>query len=335
LTVIVIHAGMPKAGSSSIQEWLEANSATVREQGYTVSVAREGESGDPVFVPHEGGAVNSGWVVDRVVEMPATERREAVDVFVDALASCAEQYGNIVISGESFAQMFWSGSSPAFESLQRLSTLHEVRVAYYVRPQHASLEAEWRQWGFRGGEQPSTYIERCAGHLHYATTRSTAHALAPGMDFEPRPFRRDLIDSGDPVVDFAGRFLGVEVHEASRRANRGLPLEVVNILRAAPVGMFWDDAHDNGRIERIKQLLGGDLFPEDDRVALSRRVLGKYAFNRFAAENAELGWEDFVPLPDDEARIPGLEALDRLWAPTTSPGELFLLFRALQIAVSD
>jgi hypothetical protein len=332
VTVIVIHVGMPKAGSTSIQQWLETNSATLREQGFTVAALSQADAAEGIaFAPYERGGVNFSSVITRFGREAHPQWEKFANAFVAELTSCAERYGNVVVSGEAFAM---NARPPILTRLQQLTAQHEVRIACYVRPQHTSLEAMWREWGYRSGKQPSAYIEQATPAHRYATGRRALRAVAPGLEFEPRPFREDLLDGGDVVVDFAQRFLGVEVNGAGERANRGLPLEMVNLLRAAPHGMFWDSLDDYDRLHRVKQLHIDQHLPEDDRIALSRQVLRKYAFDRFAAENAELGWDDFVPPPDDN-ETPRLGALDQLWAPRASPAELDLLFRALDAAIQD
>lgn len=334
VTTIVIHAGMPKAGSSSVQQWLKTSAAALRERAFTVAVSRWNEAEEVVFSPYEGGKVTSDWIVVQEEDEPAAWQRRA-DAFVAGLASSADRHGNIVVSSEGFSGIFFGKWPSALTGLQQLATRYDVRVAYYARPQHTSLEAAWRQWGFRGELSPSACIERYAAFLHHASTVRAVQRLAPDVEFEPRPFRMDLLDSGDVVADFALRFLGIEVDEIPEPANRGLPLEVVNALRAAPPGMFWDSPHDNGRVERIKRLYVGKPLPEDERIALSRQVLRKYAYDRFASDNAELGWNDFILPPDDGGRIPGLDALDELWEPRASPAELSILFGALRAAIED
>lgn len=326
---------MPKAGSSGVQQWLAENVDALGTRAFTVAVSHWNEAERIVFSPYEGGGVNSDWIVGCAAKRTVSGRRELADAFVAALASAATRYGNIIVSSESFSTLFWSAYAPMLAGLQRLATSYEVRVAYYARPQHSSLEAGWRQWGYRTEQPPSTFLERYANRLHYADTRRAVQSLAPDLRFEPRPFREDLLDSGDVVTDFARRFLEIEVDAPSERANRGLPLEVVNVLRAAPPGMFWDSPHDNERVERIKPLYVDQRFPEDDRIALSRLVLRKYAFDRFAADNAELGWDDFVLPPADGEDVPELEAIDQLWEPRASPVELCALFRALRAAIED
>lgn len=334
VAVIVIHAGMGKAGSSSVQRWLQTNSPALREGGFTLLAAPPSESGEIAFAPHDGGRFNSRWIMESVLADPAAAQQRA-DAFAEALAVSAERYGDVVVSAEAFGRVFYGPHVPTLTALQRLSARHEVRVAYYARPQHTSLEARWRQAGFRTAMRPSTFIERRAAILHYASTRRGVRSLAPGVQFEPRPFHEDLLDGGDVVADFAGRFLGVEAAEEVW-VNRGLPLEVVNVLHAAPPGMFWDRSYGNRRVKRIKQLLDGHPIPEKaERIAFSRQVLLKYAYERFAAENSALGWEDFVPEPEDPEGTPGLEALDELWAPQASEAELSVLFRTLLAAIDE
>ncbi len=330
---IVIHAGMPKAGSTSIQVWLEKNWKWLRERDLTVLVAPRSDSGEIAFEPYGEGPVDSGWMIEEVRRAPLAAQRKTAGGLVDGLAECADRFGDVLVSSEHFAIPFWRVSGPALAAFQQLSASHEVVVAYYARPQDSSLEAAWRQAGYRTGSPPSVYIAENALRMDYAATRTAVRQAAPGLGFEPKRFRTDLLHRGDVVSDFARHFLGIELEGETEWANRGLPLEVVNVLRAAPPAMFWDPSYGNLRIARIKTLLDGERFPEDDRVALSRQVLRKYAYERFGDGNAELGWEDFVLPPDDPDGVPGLEALDWLWTPSASPAELSLIFRALRAAI--
>jgi hypothetical protein len=333
VTAIVVHAGMPKAGSSSVQHWLQLNSKGLRERGLTVLIGRQTESGGIEFAPYERGPVVSNWIVNDAIGMPDAFQQRRSDAFVSGLSAAAERYGNVIVSAEAFATPFWSLHAISLEGFQQLATRYEVRVAYYARPQHSHLEAAWRQWGFRLDVPPSVYIRERSPDLAYATTSKGVARLAPAVGFQPRPFRADLLTGGDVVRDFASRFLGIELSEPAKRVNAGLPLEVAVLLREAPSAMFWDSAHDNARTDAIKRALADLELPEDEHIALSRRILRKYAFELYGSENAELGWKDFVTLPEDATELPGIEALDSLWAPSASPAELAILFRALHAAI--
>jgi hypothetical protein len=333
VTVIIIHAGMGKAGSSSIQHWLQRNSGELRERGFTVLTASETEGGGIEFVPHEGGGVNLGWIAAGATKISDAGRQKRVENFVAGLDRAARRHGDTIVSSEAFATPFWSLHAVSLGGFQWLATRHEVRVAYYARPQHTCLEAHWRQTGYRLGQSPSAHVESRAPRLAYASTRAGVRSLAPGIEFEPRPFRTDLLHRGDVVSDFAHAFLGIDLPRTGEWTNRGLPLEVVNLLHTAPPGRFWARSYGNARIKRIKRLLDGTTLPEDEHIALSRRILRKYAYERYGAENAELGWSDFVTPPEDADELPGLEALDSLWAPRATRAERAILFRALSAAI--
>jgi hypothetical protein len=333
MAIVLIHAGMPKAGSSSIQEWLRKSHEALREKGFTLVVAPPGELDDIAFVAYEEGDVDSGWMIEKAVGRPRATQQRVVEAMMEGLAECAERFGDLIVSSEHFAIPLWSLHGPTLAGFQQLATSHELRIAYYVRPQHSSLEAAWRQAGWRMEEPPSVYISDNAPRMDYAATRKGIGEVAPAVGFEPKPFRPDLLERGDVVADFARHFLGLEIGEETEWVNKGLPLEVLIALRAAPPAMFWDQSYGNTRIARIKALVDGVSFPEGDRIALSRQVLRKYAHAIFAEGNAELGWDDFVPPPDEPERVPGLEALDQLWTPRASPAELALLFRALRAAI--
>ena len=113
-----------------------------------------------------------------------------------------------------------------------------------------------------------------------------------------------------------------------------MPLEVVNLLRAAPEGMFWDSMHDNAALNEIKQVLGELEWPRSDRIQRSRAVLQAYCHARFEQGNRELSRRlgcpvsEWIPAPDDN--VPGdLAELDSLWAPHGSPAEREAFFTSI------
>jgi hypothetical protein len=325
MSAILIHAGMPKTGSSSIQEWLIVNNARLRDYDFTVVVAPPSKRGDIAFVPFEEGQVKSEWIIRDAL------RKHFAQVGRDlaaALRIAAAQYGNIIITGEDLAPLFAS-RNPALPALERLAMSHEVRIAYYARPQHTALEALWRERGYRKQTAPAAYVRSLVDSLRYASSRTAVWASAPRIDFQPVPFRRDLLMSGNVVADFASRFLGIEAG-GLKWANKGLPLEVVNVLRASSSRSFAGARFSEERFWRCRALAFQRPLPDDDeRIGVSRLILQKFAHETYSAENSELGWEDFVPAPDDPESIPGLEALDELWEPRASLAELALLLRAL------
>ncbi len=339
---IVLHAGIPKAGSSSVQEWLRKHATTLRRRhGIFVFVATcepiiPSKQTKPVhrvsLMLHQKGSVNSGGLVECYLAHDS-DKKAIAGAFFEQLDRAADRHPVVVLSGEAFAHVFWKGDGVFLEALDRLAHRHETRVAYYVRPQHSTLEAAWRQWGFRTDRQPSRFIAERARHLHYFSTYEAMRRLIPKVSFQPRPFRRDLLDSENIVVDFAKRFLDLvdtPTLSSDLWVNRGLPLEIVNLLRKMPEGILWRSPHDNFRLNQLKRIVGRLELPASEKIRTSRTVLQHYCHEVFEEDNlkliAALRWETdhFVPAV---ASLPkgselGLSALDTLWEPSASEGEL-------------
>jgi hypothetical protein len=337
---IVIHAGMPKAGSSTVQRWLVVNARRLqREHGVTLAVAR---GADPLLVSEFDGSesINSQALV-LTMKRGADARAGALTEFFSGLEGLGERNSLVLLTSETFADALWRPDEDFIEGLDDLASRHRVRISYYVRPQHTAMEAAWRQWGFRYGGPPSRYLARRVKQLHYASIYKQVRSFAPRVDFVPRPFRNDLLDAGDILVDFARHYLGLEVAPGDAPpVNRGLPLELVNLLRAAPERSFWSSAHDNATLQQIKRLFQNVQLPESDQVRRSRQVLQSVCHETFEPGNRELirelGWAttEFVPAPV-EPISGGLKLLDELWVPSASAAELNVLFCAIGQALDS
>lgn len=336
---IVIHAGGAKAGSSSVQYWLASNARRLRrEHDIAVAVVRVA---DPIRVAEfkRRKPINSN-ALGQARKRGAGVWAAALTRFFAGIQALSARHRYLLVTSETIDQLLWRADERFLQGLEELATRHRVVLSYYVRPQHTALEASWRQWGFRSESAPSLYVSRRAEGLHYATTYRHVRRLAPGVVFEPRPFRTDLLDEGSVVVDFARRNLGLEVSSTEApRINRGLPLEVVNLLRSAPRGTFWSSAHDNSELRRIKSLFDEVQIPESAEVRRSRLILQAFCHQAFEAGNQglirELGWatSEFVPAPGEPVEGE-LEDLNELWAPNASGPELEILFHAITRALS-
>ena len=344
---IVVHAGMPKTGSSSIQEWLRNRAASLVAEGITplrASVRRSGE----VLVggPEALANMNSGRVGRHARDHP--EHAEGVAAaFFEQLDRAARRSRIVVVSSEGWAQWFWHGDELFLAGFDRLAASHDVEVAYYARPQHTALEAAWRQWGFRTDQPPSRFLRGRSRHVEHLRTLRLVRELAPDVRFAVRPFRRDLLAGGNVVVDFARTFLGVEVpggDDPGLWRNRGLPLELVNALHGAPAGLLWpaDEARwVNPALEVMRRVADGLDLPASEEVELSRLVLQQACHERFEADNlrliSELGWEteEWVPAVADDIGEASYARLDELWRPRASAAELEVLRGALALLLED
>lgn len=343
MATILIHAGTPKAGSTAIQQFLARNQERLALQGVILAVASRPERGPrPIRVrEHSGRRIVSSHLIKPLLGEPDAKRR-AMQALIRGLESLARNASTVVLTEEGLAQPIWRADPQFLQPLDRLAEGHAVRIAYYVRPQHTALEARWRQWGFRMGMSPAAFIENRAQQLHYLKTLDSVQETAPGIDLVVRPFRRDLLDGGDVVVDFARHFLGVgadsDLAFTGDPANVGLPLELINLLSRAPKDFFGPTVHDNRKFERVKALLAGLEAPPSSETERGRRLLQSWCHQRFESSNKDLlrrlDWptESFVP-PKGEA-IHDLGPLDALWRSSASPMEVEAFLRLLDLQLA-
>jgi hypothetical protein len=340
---IVLHAGTPKAGSSSIQTWLRQNDALLSDAGWHVVTYRvDDTTGEATVSPARGGGVNSATIVRdyaRSGRNPAT-----LDRFFQPLDQLAADLGNVVVTGEGFARPFAEVDEPFLTRLESLASNHEVRVAYYVRAQHEALEAAWRQWGFRSRSSPSEYVRMRAQRLDYRATFDGMAQILREAQFGMRLFHRGAIHGTDVVADFANTFMRTDINTTKTAvwANPGLPLELAIALAGAEPGRFWTSVHDGRIIQPLKELVADWDLPESDDIRQSRAILQQFCFDRFERDNQalirELRWpiEHLVP-PIEQNGSPSrdLAELDHLWCSSLSSTEREMLFAAIEQALAS
>ena len=341
MSQIIIHAGMPKTGSTSVQRWLVQNRDLLSERGVQLLVANRTSTtpGDDVHLePHTFGDVNSGKLVLAWVAEGYSSR--VPERFVRELDGFAAQYENLMVTGEALS-VFFHRLDPLFlTALDQLARAHRVRVAYYVRPQHTALEALWRQGRFREPSSPSEIIVEQAKTLHYLRTVDGMNERAPHVDFVVRPFRSDLLDGGNAVSDFTRTFLSVDSGGPDITENPGLPLELVNRLRLAPNGMFWDGPAERYPRRKLRAAAARLDLPSSPEVKRSRHVLRAYCREVFEDENTELirrrSWPTAEFVPSAKLRGPwDVSELDDLWTPKDSPAQLARFFEELRSALES
>lgn len=334
MATITLHVGLPKTGTSSIQGWLQVQRHALAQQGIVLLVATA-ESARVVVRPHTAGGANSGGIIG-LLQDPTAKRQAARD-FADQLRGHADTAGHVVVSGEALSQPFWMQDREVLAEWNRLGEHHRCEVIYYLNPQHKALEAAWRQWGFRTGHGPATYVRALSDHFHYWPSLAMRD-LAPDLQFRFRPFIRDQLTGRDAVRDFAEAALGVSA-EPPEDANVGAPLTVVNLLASTPTGILWDSPHDNARFDRVKSLLQGAVPEEATAVLRGRRVVERWAYDLYRAENeklmGEFGWPDDGWPRDDGGDERDIAILDELWTPSASAAELAVLHRLLEVAATQ
>jgi hypothetical protein len=322
---VVLHAGRPKTGSSSVQVWIQRHQRLLRSRRIRPVVA---EPGSRTRVrPYRSGSVSSIGFVRAYHERGCP--RAMVEQLVHDLDDLAGD-GTVLLTAENLAGLLAGPDETLARSLVELSARHRVRVAYYVRPQDSALEAAWCQWGFRLRERtPSEFVTRAAREYHYLQIVRDGRAAMPGVELVVRPFRRDLLLGGNVVEDFAATFLAMpSAPDREVWANPGLPIAAANLLHDL------DGAHipfvDDGDLGVLKRHLRDWQSDETELAQRARAVLRRYCHDRFEDDNRALirteGWPtdhfiSFIPSAVPDTSPLDIGELDRLWAPSASPAE--------------
>lgn len=346
---VVLHAGMHKTGSSSIQRWLRDSSPRLRERAIAPLAAEVGPDGEVQLAVNDGSATMNSWrVMAHLDARPEHGERLAASLFAE-LDRHADSARVVILSAESFG-LWFSKPEPTFlDGLEALARRRDLRVACYLRPQHSALEASWRASGLRSPRSPSEFLDLRARRRDYLRMVRVVEEAAPGIGFAPRPFRRDLLAEGDVVADFGRAFLGLEMGPGEAGEvwrNPSLPLALVNALRGAPGVAGAREVGEGEAAERgtggragampaLKQLAARVELPESERLRLSRLVLRQACHDRFEAGNRELiarlDWptDEWVPPVEEEIGEASFERLDELWRPAAGAVELALLHAAV------
>lgn len=338
---IYIHAGMPKAGSSSLQAWLKRNADVLkREAGIQLLVPALGSAGCGASLaeavqlkPYREGPVNLKGMLHAYLSSAehAELRRDFVDRVFAALDEAAHVYGAILLSSEGLAHPLRMFDENWLQNYEWLTSKHEVVIGYYVRPQDITLESAWRQWGFRSGvSSPAQYLQQRAKQLDYWGTLEGIRSRVPSLRFVVRPFVPSALDCGGISSDFCNWIIGREPFGNDGTVdweNRGLPLEVVNVLSRLDMSSFWNGPHDRRGLERVKEIFGTYAYSASEQVEESRDLLRRYCWHRFENGNAklikELGWkmDNLVHKPPETDKAADIMLIDELWRPLLGDDE--------------
>jgi hypothetical protein len=336
---ILIHAGMPKAASASIQRWVARRSSALRdERDVQVLVASDVDGAEGrsrlALQAHRGGSVNSPLVPRRYLVL----KRSAgfLDRMLGQLASFAESHECVLLSSEDLGYLFADLDMQFIEKLEDLARTHPTDVAYYVRPQHEAIRSTWQQSGFRREQGPTSFFTTQAARLHHIETLAAVERAAPSLGFRIRPCRSDLLHRRSPVADFARTFLDMDVDEddCSIWVNRSLPIALVNLLRVGPEDLRKPQAR-----EALRSVMSDAELPGASRLQRAEKLIHRQCHEMFEPGNRRLieryGWSApyFIPPCDDEV-AGDIAELDRLWDPEASPDERAVLYAALARVVN-
>ncbi|MFN3210780.1 MAG: hypothetical protein ACE369_17610 [Roseovarius sp.] len=220
---VIVHAGMHKTGSSSIQQTLHKHAFP----GITYAPWRtSNHSGQFVLLFHEEPEHHVGFQKNGApADSLRKQRAEWLEKFDRALGNCSDTF---VISAEAI-----SAGHPSNVAAQRKMVAHlrkftdDIELVVYVRPPAGYMQSAFQQ-KVKGGGLASFDLER-----RWPNYRQRFQPLIDSFsDFKVslRLFDRNKLTGGDVVTDFV-QSLGAEIApEQVIQANESLSIEALSLL---------------------------------------------------------------------------------------------------------
>ena len=263
----IVHIGMPKAGSSSIQAWLQRNKVALARQG--VVYDRLAAPGAPSSSQAElavcvfdrmGRQLPSRWFWSAIgVLDEASQRAFAQSHTARFRASVRAAQGRVyVISAENLAATLRTGEEITALAQFLSEFFEEVRYVLYLRRQEEYVPSAYSQTIRRGANTSLQDVMRRIIRRDYFKMVE-CWATAVGRDaLEVRLLEPDALIDGDLLADFAA-VLGVDQTGfiIPDRLNESLSRAALEILCAHAAGhpAFLENGHKNPAVARFTKLL--------------------------------------------------------------------------------
>jgi len=139
---LYLHIGHPKAGSTTVQEFLFKNWRRLVANGFDLPTATLGisEEMSPPGNP--------------IAFFIAMQEKQDTTPLVDWVEKAAQRSSKLLMSAECLSGWYWH--KPFVEISEHI----DIHVIYYVRRQDEILLSAWRQWGIKRGLSLSNFIEK-------------------------------------------------------------------------------------------------------------------------------------------------------------------------------
>jgi len=296
---LVLHIGMPKAGSSRIQEFISQNIRAFQDAGYVLcdDQLQFSQNIDVCLPPvrklkdwGEGDGATGN-----------TQLRECLIQGREVL----KPGQSLLISSENLA------SKPVIPLFKGLDDLFDIHIIGYIRRRDDWLVSSWGQWNLKRGAPLDLAIRlwQRPDRDDYRQIITMWRDTVSVSDMMIKPMHKSAYFQSDQCLDFAAR-LGVDSQnlDLPGRVNAALPFEISFLLQEYPE--LFANVHDNS----LKDLIL-DYFPQVQTQA--EDVLG-YDVRKaiYEARLPEYKWlhKEFFPDMDFETLF-GLAHID----PDTQP----------------
>ncbi len=308
---LVLHIGVHRTGTTSIQDWLHGNRGTLAAQG--VHYAFDGPNHNDLVRDLEISDSNGSRIVNRIIAEAAT---------TDA--------GTVVLSAEDLS---WAMH---VYRLAPLKSVFDVQVVCYLRRQDAWLESWYNQnvkwpWNARASHlSPGEFLQRRGEHhwIDYeATLRRWCDTFGPDA-IVARSYE-EIRAGGSLIEDFA-TFCGIDPASLSppeKEANASVSSTALMMLRLMkliekppPQRVMLISA-----VREVMDVPGAEVEPHVFSPRQRREVMEAYAASNARVARDYLGREGgnlfTTPMPPDDPTLPaiGLPPVKALRESVTRP----------------
>lgn len=287
----LVHLGVHKTGSSSIQQTLHALSRGADWQYLPLATPNHSRTLMDAFATQPEMAHHNRLRGMGLADRPVL--RQAALAALDA-ASAAVSLPRTILSGEGLVNLDPDGVQRFAAWLD--ARFSQVRLVAYIREPHSWMESTFQE-RLKGRDGRIGLMDLFPRYRH----QLEKYELCFGSDtLDYLSFAREALHKGCVVQDFAHRY-GLDVQpEAIRIANEGLGLLAVQILQACR-SFAPDRPFGRQLVARLERLGGPKL-----------RFSGQLTAPAFAHHQQDLNWMAArVDLPPQVRRdgIPAFEAL--------------------------
>ncbi|WP_299650322.1 hypothetical protein [uncultured Jannaschia sp.] len=253
---VIVHIGMPKCGSTTIQNWLNENAEALAARG--IAYDNASMPGYPVTIAHQGIKICQNDLLGAVVENPTIRRAHNIFSLEDQrrfARKFSEYFGNLVRKRKEstfvVSSEYLGANTKTPKGVRALESwlgqyFDDIRYLVYFRRQEDWLASSYSERIKRGVTQTlSEMIEGDAKQNWFR--RAAIWGNTVGDDrVDVRLLEPDFLIGGDLLEDFANRIgTTAEGLATPQRQNESLTAAGAEYLRV--VNTQIDHTVDNGR----------------------------------------------------------------------------------------
>jgi hypothetical protein len=243
---LIIHAGFPKTGSSSIQNAIGRYLPVLNARGYYMfgKDMRVGRDGVHPRLPL--------WFLEDAAKSFA-KGQTLTEKVRSGLADVGDD-ATLLLTAENLEQV---NMPRLFVGADQEA---EVTVVFYMRPQVDWIPSAWKQWAMKRGMPLGAFVKQCLARnrpQNLASLEAWAKTL-PSAKIIVRPFFRDVMVGGNPAADFFTLigFDSFDEESLAEPVNPSMDYALLHVMMKNAKHLF-KSIHDNRLERRLSGMLAG------------------------------------------------------------------------------